>query len=60
MWRVKESFQQFWEYEKAGWAGRFLDRWTRQVMYSRLEPRKEVAQMLQPPRTYSQLVPGQG
>lgn len=43
---LKESFQQFWEYEKAGWAGRFLDQWTRQVMYSRLEPMKEVARML--------------
>ena len=43
---LKESFQQFWDYEKAGWAGRFLDRWTRQVMYSRLEPMKEVARML--------------
>jgi transposase len=43
---LKESFQQFWEYEKAGWAGRFLDRWAKQVMYSRLEPMKEVAQML--------------
>lgn len=43
---LKESFQQFWDYEKAGWAGRFLDRWSRQVMYSRLEPMKEVARML--------------
>jgi transposase len=43
---LKESFQQFWEYKKPGWAGRFLDRWTRQVMYSRLEPMKEVARML--------------
>jgi len=43
---LKERFQLFWEYKKAGWAGRFLDEWTRQVMYSRLEPMKEVAQML--------------
>lgn len=43
---LKESFQQFWEYKKAGWATKFLDNWTRQVMYSRLEPMKEVARML--------------
>ena len=43
---LKEKFQLFWEYEKAGWAGHFLDRWTKQVMYSRLEPMKEVARML--------------
>jgi len=43
---LKESFQQFWEYKKAGWAGRFLDQWTRQVMYSKLAPMKEVARML--------------
>ena len=43
---LKERFQQFWEYKGAAWAGRFLDSWTKQVMYSRLEPMKEVARML--------------
>lgn len=43
---LKESFQQFREYAKPGWSGRFLDHWTKQVMYSRLDPMKEVAQML--------------
>jgi transposase len=43
---LKENFQQFWDYKKAGWAGKFMDSWTRQVMYSRLEPMKELARML--------------
>lgn len=43
---LKESFQRFWEYQSPAWAGKFLDGWTRQVMYSRLEPLKDVARML--------------
>jgi len=50
---LKEHFQQFWEYQKAGWAGKFLDLWTRQAMYSRLEPMKEVARML---RNHKELI----
>lgn len=50
---LKESFQQFWEYQRPGWASRFLDQWTRQVMYSRLEPMKEVAKML---RNHKELI----
>lgn len=43
---LKEQFQLFWEYVSPYWAGRFLDRWCRQVMRSRLEPLKKVARSL--------------
>ena len=43
---LKEEFQQFWEYESPHWAGVFLDRWCRKVMYSKIEPIKKVARML--------------
>lgn len=43
---LKEDFQQFWEYTSPAWAGKFLDRWTKRVMQSRLEPMKEVARMI--------------
>jgi len=42
----REEFQRFWEYQTAGWAGRFLDEWTKRVMRSRLEPLKKVARSL--------------
>ena len=50
---IKEDFQRFWEYSMASWAGKFLDHWTRQVMYSRLEPMKEVARMI---RNHKELI----
>ena len=43
---LKEDFQQFWDYTSPAWAEKFLDRWTKRVMYSRLEPMKEVARMI--------------
>lgn len=43
---LKEDFQAFWEYVSPGWAGKFLDRWCKRAMRSRLEPMKEVARML--------------
>ena len=43
---LRESFQRFWEYVSAYWAGRFIDRWTRKVMYSRIEPLKKVARTI--------------
>lgn len=43
---LKEDFQAFWEYVSAGWAGKFLDRWCKRAMRSRLEPMKAVARML--------------
>ena len=41
---LKEDFQQFWEYELPSWAGKFLDEWCCQVMRSRIEPMKKIAQ----------------
>lgn len=43
---LREDFQQFWEYERPSWAGRFLDQWCRRTMRSRLEPMKKVARTL--------------
>ncbi len=45
-YRVKEDFQQFWEYDAPSWAGKFLDAWCPQVMRSRIEPMKKIARML--------------
>lgn len=50
---LKEDFQQFWGYTSPTWAGKFLDSWTRQVMYSRLDPMKKVARML---RSHRELI----
>ena len=38
---LKEEFQQFWEYESATWAGKFLDDWCTRAMRSRIEPIKK-------------------
>jgi len=43
---LKEDFQQFWEYTSPAWAGKFLDQWCRQTMYSKIEPMKKVARTL--------------
>jgi transposase len=43
---LKEHFQRLWEYISPYWAGKFLDRWTRKVMYSRIEPMKKVARTI--------------
>jgi len=43
---LKEQFQLFWEYCSPYWAGVFLEKWCKQVMYSRLDPMKKVARML--------------
>lgn len=37
---LKEEFQQFWEYESAIWAGKFLDGWCTRAMRSRIDPIK--------------------
>ena len=50
---LKEDFQQFWEYASPTWAGKFLDQWCRQAMYSRIEPLKKVARTL---RAHRELV----
>jgi transposase len=43
---LKEAFQQLWDYNSPGWAGKFLDEWCRQVMRSRIEPMKKIARSL--------------
>ena len=45
-WVLKEMFRWFWEYNRAGWARRFFDRWYGWAIRSRLEPMKKVAKML--------------
>jgi len=43
---LKEQFHKFWEYKSPAWAGKFLDSWCHAVMYSKIEPMKDVAKML--------------
>jgi transposase len=43
---LKEAFQQLWDYNSPTWAGKFLDEWCRQVMRSRIDPMKKIAQSL--------------
>ncbi len=43
---LKESFQCFWAYKRATWAGWFLDKWCTRAMRLQLEPMKRVAKML--------------
>ena len=40
---LKEDFRHLWSYVSIAWAAKFLDRWCRQVMRSRIEPLKQVA-----------------
>lgn len=40
---LKEDFQQFWSYESATWAGKFLDQWCTQSLRSRIVPMKKMA-----------------
>jgi len=45
-WRLKEEFEQFWNY-KATWAAeRFLKRWTKSALLSRLEPMRKFVRTL--------------
>jgi len=43
---LTEEFEHFWTYNSTTWAKKFLKQWTRKVMYSKIEPIKEVAKML--------------
>ncbi len=38
---LKQSFDHFWTYKSAWWAGWFLDKWCTRAMRSRLEPMKK-------------------
>jgi len=40
---LKEDFQQMWEYVSPVWAGKFIDKWVRKVMLSKIEPMKKEA-----------------
>lgn len=45
-WRLKDEFEQLWEY-KAPWAAeRFLNRWTTSALRSRLQPIKKFVAMI--------------
>lgn len=50
---LKEDFQSFWYYVSPYWAEKFLERWCRRVMVSRIEPMKKVARSL---RTHRDLI----
>ena len=41
---LKEQFQQLWRYVSPLWAGKFIDRWSTQVMRSKIEPMKRSSQ----------------
>lgn len=43
---LKEEFQQLWEYTYPAWAGYFIDRWTKKVMLSKIEPLKKEARSI--------------
>jgi len=43
---MKEDFDQFWSYSRAGWAARFLDQWCTRAMRSKLDPMKDMAKTL--------------
>jgi transposase len=45
-WLWKEKFQLFWEYTSPYWARRYLRRWQRGAMRSRLEPIKKFVKTL--------------
>ena len=38
---LKEDFQQLWDYISPAWAGKFIDRWVKRVMLSKIEPMKK-------------------
>jgi len=43
---LKESFREFWEYQRKGWARRFLKKWFWWATHSRLKPMRDFAWML--------------
>ena len=43
---LREDFQRFWEYQRADFAGKFLDNWVTRTLQTDLEPMKKVARML--------------
>jgi transposase len=43
---LKESFGQLWDYEKAGWARRFMENWRVALKWQRLRPYEDFALMI--------------
>lgn len=43
---LKEDFQQFWNYVLPVWAGKFMDKWIKKVMLSKIEPMKREAKTI--------------
>jgi transposase len=43
---LREDFQRFWEYQRADFAGKFLDNWVTRTLQTDLAPMKKVAKML--------------
>lgn len=43
---LREDFNGLWEYVSPAWAGKFLDRWSKRVMYSKIEPMKKTARTI--------------
>lgn len=43
---LKEEFQLLWEYTSPAWASKFIDRWTKKVMYSKIDPLKKEAKSI--------------
>jgi transposase len=43
---LKQSFDHFWTYKSAWWAGWFLDKWCTRAMRSRLDPMKKFVETL--------------
>ena len=43
---LKEDFQQLWEYVSPAWAGKFIDRWVKRVMFSKIELIKKEARTI--------------
>ena len=43
---LKESFEQLWDYEVAGWARRFFENWRDALKWQRLKPHEKFAAMI--------------
>ena len=43
---LKESFEQLWDYNVAGWARRFFENWRDSLRWQRLEPYEKFADMI--------------
>ena len=44
---LKESFGQLWDYEREGWAQRFLDNWRASLKWQRLKPYEKLDAMIE-------------